>query len=543
MKIFRLILFFFFWVCALAACSDMAQEAEKKQPGQDSISPGQLNDAESVAGNFSNPSSLYFDSSALDDFLKKYPGFLSYATELKKFYTQRNYSYAWYDEDGIIEQAASLFNRFEQLEQEGLQPDKFPYLDQFNSLMEGNDSSLQTEPMNAEAELMLTAQYLSYAHQVWQGMPEKESRKLEWFLPRKKLSLQNLMDSLLLDANHSFIEQEPVYRQYFLLKNYLQKYRDIEKAGGWGILKGKKKLYKKGDSSQFVVQLRRRLFITGDLANDTSSLLFDDELENAVKNFQQRNGWKEDGIAGSSVIRGLNIPVDQLIEKILVNMERCRWVPANPQGEYLVVNVPAFKLYAFKNDSVLFDMNIVAGEPLHKTVLFNGDLKYIVFSPYWNVPPGILKKEILPGIKKDPLYLEKHNMEWYGNTVRQKPGPNNSLGKVKFLFPNSFNIYLHDTPAKNLFAEDRRAFSHGCIRLAEPKKLAMYLLRNYPGWTEEKIDEAMNAGKEKYVTLRETIPLFITYFTAWVDRNGKLNTRQDVYNRDKRIARMILEKN
>jgi murein L,D-transpeptidase YcbB/YkuD len=127
--------------------------------------------------------------------------------------------------------------------------------------------------------------------------------------------------------------------------------------------------------------------------------------------------------------------------------------------------------------------------------------------------------------------------------VRQKPGPDNSLGKVKFLFPNSFYIYLHDTPAKNLFAEDRRAFSHGCIRLAEPKKLAMYLLRNYPEWTEEKIDEAMNAGKEKYVTLRETIPVFITYFTAWVDRNGKLNTRQDVYNRDKRIARMILEKN
>lgn len=350
------------------------------------------------------------------------------------------------------------------------------------------------------------------------------------------------MDSLLLDANHSFIEQEPVYRQYSLLKNYLQKYRDIEKSGGWGVLKGKKKSYKKGDSSQFVVQLRRRLSVTGDLLNDTSVLLFDDELENAVKNFQQRNGLKVDGIASSSVIQQLNIPVSQLIEKILVNMERCRWVPANPQGEYLVVNVPAFKLYTCKNDSVLFDMNIVAGEPLHKTALFNGDLKYIVFSPYWNVPPGILKKEILPGINKEPNYLEKHNMEWYGNTVRQKPGPNNSLGKVKFLFPNSFNIYLHDTPAKNLFAESRRAFNHDCIRLAEPKKLAMYLLRNYPEWTEEKIKDAMNAGKEKYITLREAVPVFITYFTAWVDRNGKLNTRQDVYNRDKRIARMILEK-
>lgn len=158
MKVFRLLLFFLPGVYALAACSDMAQEAEKKKPRQDSIPPKKLNDARSVAGNFSNQTSLYFDSSALNKFLKKYPGFQSYSSELERFYTQRQFSYAWYDEDGIIEQAASLFNRFEQLEKEGLLPHKFPYLDQFNSLMEGNDSSLQTEPMNAEAELMLTAQ-------------------------------------------------------------------------------------------------------------------------------------------------------------------------------------------------------------------------------------------------------------------------------------------------------------------------------------------------------------------------------------------------
>jgi len=133
-------------------------------------------------------------------------------------------------------------------------------------------------------------------------------------------------------------------------------------------------------------------------------------------------------------------------------------------------------------------------------------------------------------------------MEMNGNQVRQKPGPNNSLGKVKFLFPNTYNIYMHDTPAQDLFKEDKRAFSHGCIRLAEPKKLAMYLLRNYPEWTEEKIDAAMNSGKEKYVTLKEPVPVFIAYFTAWVDRYGKLNIRQDIYDRDDRLTNMLLER-
>lgn len=166
-------------------------------------------------------------------------------------------------------------------------------------------------------------------------------------------------------------------------------------------------------------------------------------------------------------------------------------------------------------------------------------LKYVVFSPYWNVPPGILKNEVLPGIKKDPRYLEKHNMEWHQDYVRQKPGPDNSLGLVKFLFPNNYNIYLHDTPSKSLFNESQRAFSHGCIRLAEPKRLAEFLLRNDSSWTPEKITNAMHAGKERYVLVRDTVPVFIGYFTAWVDREGQLNFRDDIYGHDKRLGEKL----
>jgi murein L,D-transpeptidase YcbB/YkuD len=184
----------------------------------------------------------------------------------------------------------------------------------------------------------------------------------------------------------------------------------------------------------------------------------------------------------------------------------------------------------------------VVGKEANKTAIFQGNLKYIVFSPYWNVPSSILNKEILPAIRRNPNYLRAHNMEWNGKGVRQKPGGNNSLGRVKFLFPNSFSMYLHDTPSKSLFQEDRRAFSHGCIRVSEPRRLALHLLRNEPEWTEEKVDAAMNSEREQYVTVRKPLPVTIVYFTAWVDGQGRINFRDDIYKRDARLMDMIFSK-
>jgi murein L,D-transpeptidase YcbB/YkuD len=196
-----------------------------------------------------------------------------------------------------------------------------------------------------------------------------------------------------------------------------------------------------------------------------------------------------------------------------------------------------------EKDSVILSCNVVVGKATNKTVIFRGDMKYVVFSPYWNVPPSIINKEILPAMKRNPNYLAKHNMEYNGGKIRQKPGPNNSLGLVKFLFPNSFNIYLHDTPSKSLFKEDKRAFSHGCIRVSEPFELARYLLRHDPSWTPEKINGAMNSGKEQYVTLKNTVPVYLVYFTAFVDAQGKLNFRDDIYNRDQELKEMLFAKN
>jgi L,D-transpeptidase YcbB len=532
-------------LCCVVGCIFGCRETTriKDEPSIEAIQDNLSNAKQTVAGNFSSQMELHFDSAALTTFLIKYPGFASYSTDLKRFYEKRKYAFAWYDSSGLIEQAGNLFNRSQHLNQEGLNL-KLPYNDSFKALMEGTDSSLRIDPRNAEAELMLTAQYFSFARHVWQGMGEAESRKTDWFLSRKVLDLEMLMDSLLSSSKKAPGSREPVYRQYALLKNFLKKYRDIDSAGGWKPIATEKKFYKMGDSTTVIREIRKRLFASGDYVGDTSSLFFSQDLEDAVKSFQQTRGLKEDGIIGRALINELNIPVRDIIEKIVLNMERSRWVPVRLEGDYLVVNIPAFKLYVYRNDSLLWDMNIVAGKIIHETVVFNGDLKYIVFSPYWNVPQSIFQNEILPGMKQDSNYLAKHNMEKVGqNSVRQKPGPNNSLGQVKFLFPNSYNIYLHDTPSKSLFNKTSRAFSHGCIRLGEPKKLATYLLRDDPGWNEQKIDLAMNSGIEKYVTLKKSVPVFIAYFTAWVGREGKLNLRPDIYNRDNRLAEMMFTEN
>jgi murein L,D-transpeptidase YcbB/YkuD len=284
--------------------------------------------------------------------------------------------------------------------------------------------------------------------------------------------------------------------------------------------------------------------MAGDIANNNQSPVFDQELANGIKEFQRRYGLKEDGVAGPGVLKEMSAPLSKRIEQILVNMERCRWLPVEEESNFLMVNIPQFKLLAVENEKITWSSDVVVGKATNKTVIFKGDMKHVVFSPYWNVPNSIVKNEIIPAIRKNPNYLAKHNMEYYeGGKVRQKPGPNNSLGLVKFLFPNSFNIYLHDTPAKALFSESKRAFSHGCIRVAKPMELAQYLLKNDPNWNEEKIRAAMNSGKEQWVTLQKTVPVYLVYLTAFVDNNGKLNFREDIYSRDQHLKEMLFSQN
>jgi L,D-transpeptidase YcbB len=515
--------------------SNNKSEADRKK---DSINKEVQQTARDIAGNFSDQSTLRFSSSRLDSFFIKYDTLRGFQNDLKQFYTTRHYAFAWYTDSGLTEQASHLYVRLENLPEEGLNV-VLPYKRTLDSLI--NIGNTQTTDQKSETELLLTSLYFFFAQKVWGGMEESATQQVDWLMPRKKLSYAGLLDSMLKPGGTS-TAIKPVYRQYSLLKEYLKKYKALPPDNITITLPGNKPI-RPGDTSLMIIKLRKKLMLLGDLPNgyDTTSGIYDSILLTAVKRFQKRHGMKEDGIAGGGMVRELNVPVQKRIEKIIVNMERNRWLPTDVRGRYLAVNIPEFVLHAYNDDSLLWNMNVVVGRDVNKTVIFAGTINQIVFSPYWNVTANILKKEILPGIQKNPAYLETHHMEKFGDGVRQKPGPWNSLGGVKFLFPNSHNIYLHDTPSKSLFQESKRAFSHGCIRVAEPKNLAMYMLRDDPTWTEERITKAMASGKEQYVAVKNPMPVYITYFTAWVDRQGDLNFREDIYNRDSQLSNLLMK--
>ena len=499
-----------------------------------------------IPGNFSPQQVFYFDSLEISGFMTAYSKFNNQDSNIVRFYKHRNFSYAWFDGKGLIEQAGNLIDRISNLKKEGLFSEPI-YKKQLDSLLLDYSSRTENEKPNLMLELMLTAQYFEFAETVWQGLDTKTSEASAWFLPRKKISYEDYLDSLLtLPANKEKSLQEPIYRQYELLKTFLQKYRSLEKTIEFPTLKMEKRSYKEGDSSIVLTQVKSRLYHLDDFKGDTSSMLFDKDLTNAVKLFQTRHGLTIDGTIGNGTMQELNIPLNKRIRQLIVNMERSRWVPIILNKEYLVVNIPEFKLHVYRDDSLLWSSNVVVGKDIHKTVVFSGDVKYVVFSPYWNIPTSIVRNEIVPGMARNSNYLKQHNMEitgYNGNIpiVRQKPGPSNSLGLVKFLFPNSHSIYLHDSPAKSLFDRSSRAFSHGCVRVQEPKKLAEFLLKGDSSWTDATIRQAMNRGVEKTVTLKEPIPVFITYFTAFVDRDRKINFRKDIYKRDERLLEMIID--
>ncbi|GAB4093487.1 L,D-transpeptidase family protein [Flaviaesturariibacter terrae] len=321
------------------------------------------------------------------------------------------------------------------------------------------------------------------------------------------------------------------------LQGQLERYRSIAASGGWPVVRGSRKFYQKGISDAAVVQLKQRLRATGDFSSEDRSPEFTEELGDAVKHVQKRFGFPENGVVDAALLKELNISVGRRIAQLEANLARVQKLPEPTAGTRLVANIPEYKLHVYEGDRLIFDMNIVVGSESNKTVLFNDEMTYLVFSPSWNVPPSIVRKEILPKMQGSHDYLWRNNYVMEGEEgglpkIRQLPGAGNSLGRVKFVFPNENNIYFHDTPAKSLFSLRKRAFSHGCIRLAEPEKLAEYLLRNSPGWTPAKIRAAMNSGREQRVDLPGKVPVSLTYLTAWVDDDGSLNFREDIYGLD-----------
>ncbi|MEN9685334.1 MAG: hypothetical protein RLZZ28_1120 [Bacteroidota bacterium] len=491
---------------------------------------------------------LFLDSSRVDDFLKNYPAYEAFQEEFRDFYSQRNYQHAWFDSSGLAEHASN-FITLRNIYIADFQ-DSSLFNHELNHLLEQYQEKKPGQHFMPDSiiktELLLTGQFFLYASKIYKG-DDLDLAQMGWFIPRKKISLTALLDSVILSKGK---EQEifaPLNPQYKNLQEQLQIYSAIEKNGRLDSLKNITIPFKKGDSAIELGLIKNRLQLLGDLKNNDSSGGYDSTLFSAVKGFQKRMGLSEDGVIGQKMINELNTPLPERIKCILVNMERARWMPAEKDGNYILVNIPEYKMHVFDSGRTIFSMNVIVGTSANNTVIFSGNLKYVVFSPYWNIPESIVRKEIMPQLQKNTQYLAKNNMEITGYngkipTIRQKPGPKNSLGLVKFLFPNNYNIYFHDTPNRDLFSLSNRSFSHGCIRLGEPKKFAAYLLREDNSWNSKNIDEAMHLEKEKWVTIKKAVPVMITYFTSWVDKDGRLNFRKDIYGHDSRMSEKLFSK-
>jgi murein L,D-transpeptidase YcbB/YkuD len=476
-------------------------------------------------------SNLFLDSGRLEKFLSREKIGSDTATEIRSFYNNRAFQFAWFTDSGFTEQALAFRSLYDYDKDSSAGRRE---LDNRLDRLINTDSlaPAETDSRIASTELMMSWRLINYLNKKYPDDKEKYEA-IANLIPCEKRSTGDWIDWM---KKHPLqIAKKNAWIQG--LSTSLDRLADIEKSGGWETLPPNAKKYREKKNPDLVLRLKKRLMISGLLQPNDTTGAFTASLKEAIKKAQAQYGYGHDTVLTNNLLKELNVPVQQRIRQVIVNLQRMMWMPDMPDKDYILVNIPAFKLLVRKGDQPQFDMDIITGKEGHSTVVFSGKLNQLVFSPYWNLTDSIVKKEVLPHLERNKNYLETQHMEQTGErnglpVIRQLPGEWNELGKVKFLFPNSQQIYFHDTPHKWLFNKDQRAYSHGCIRLAEPKKLAKFLLKNNPEWNDKAIDDAMNAEKERFVKLAESVPVFIYYSTAWVDETGALQFRKDIYRHD-----------
>ena len=476
----------------------------------------------------------------VETFITDHHGLIADTQRFREIYSQRDYQFAWIVNDSLSGSVG-------------------PFLSQINSndtvhqviARLGNDlEDLAGKPEKraailAELEMMLTAKFMDHAdHRYGSSVKEEHFKDLRWYIPIHKKDADRWRDSLV-TGKMDVSSLEPAHPQYALLKEQLVRYAPLAKRPWAPIGLGPKKELSPGMRSVAIPAIRQRLQLLGDLHTPVDTLkdpqIYDKPLAQAITTFKERHGLKADPTIGTDVIDALNVPPQERLRTLLVNMERLRWMPGALKQPYLSINIPDYKLELIEQDSVAMEMAVVVGSAADRTVIFNDTITYLVLNPGWTLPESIVKNEILPELAKNQDLLEEKNMEITGGTaelpiIRQRPGDDNALGRVKFMFPNSYSIYLHDTPAKSLFGRNERALSHGCIRLSRPMDLAYYLLDGDENWPREKIEAALDSTEEVQIGLKKKLPVSITYFTAWVTDGGVLHFRNDVYGHDRQLA-------
>lgn len=515
--------------------------------------------------------------------------------QLAALYAERNYMPIWTADGGLLPQGEELITAIRESYREGLNPESY-YSDEIHyALGKGrpnSDGAGYDAETISDLDLLLTNAYLKYAHDLYYGRVRPEQANIDLQNQERPIKIADFMIQSVNNNSvaESLNELLPKYPAYASLRNALEKYREIAAAGGWRRIPNGK--LQKGSRGPGVSMLRQRLAMTGEYnGSDTGNQVFDESLEMAVKNYQDRNGLLVDGVVGNSTIESLNVSAEERVRQIELSMERLRILPHYLGDRYVLVNIANFHLYAVNNNHNALDMRIVAGKPQWNTPIFGELMTHVVINPYWNIPRSILKDEIIPRIKSDPNYLANRNIKAPGlriapikeqsveNTekadvsnetreqqaengvgqevaepepteeelyrarynsavlsgkynLRQEPGPSNPLGRIKFLFPNKYSVYLHDTPNKGFFKRAQRNFSHGCIRVENPQGLAEFVLYANPGWDAEKIRSRINSGRTQTVYLERPVPVYILYFTAWANGDGSVSFHKDIYGHD-----------
>jgi len=507
---------------------------------------------------------------------------LQASTLVPLFYRHRKYRPAWSRNEVLWPQVESLIKAISKAEEEGLRPSDY-HLEKINEMLNeiklrtamttattkssssSSSSSLKLPPsLLAELDLLLTDAFFLYASHLAQGKVNPETIKPEWGAFCRALDLIRLLESAIISNR---IEENlrsllPQHIYYFGLRRALASYRSLVAKGGWIKLQDGPPL-KKGIQDERVSALRIRLLVSKDLAASKSENrnLFDDSLEMAVCKFQHRHGLEPTGIVDTCTLAVLNIRAEERMEQIGLNMERWRWLSHDLGKKYALVDIANFRLQVVNDTQTVMNMKIVAGNLAWQTPVFSSQITQIIINPYWNAPKHVLLSELINYMRQDPNYLTNNKMKLLRDSgaeeievnpksinlaevneknldfwLRQDPGPLNVLGRLKFMSPNKYNVYLHDTPYQEDFGKSMRMFSHGCIRIEKPIDFAIYLLQEEKKWPREKIVEAINKETEQTVFLKKPVDVHVIYGTAWVRDDGVVHFNNDIYKRDKRLA-------
>lgn len=394
------------------------------------------------------------------------------------------------------------------------------------------------KPLLLSITLSLLFSSYSYGNSDWKVFSDNSLLISNTISFNNDSTAYNDLDSIASKTKVMDRDQYLLSSQYSKLQKVLKKYQTIERKNQWkkiDIDPAAFKSLKPDDTTAAIKQIRERLFIVGDLSNNSKSDIYDVELMDAVLKYKKRHGLAVNYELTQEHINQMNEPISNRINTIKLNMKRCLEIPENLTNatDYIMVNVPSYRLVYIKDRKNEFMSDVFVGAKWSETEIFDSMMDRVVFSPYWNIPQSIVDKEMKLKIDFDENFLKDNNMEWNNGRLRQKPGEKNALGLVKFMFPNKYDIYMHDTPAKSLFYLEKRTFSHGCINIKDAKGLAESILKNDPSWSTAQIESAMNAAVENSYELKNKIPVYIGYFTAWVSEDtGEINFFEDIYSKD-----------